>query len=358
MKFYLPSVPNEVFDSAESARLSELRSFDLYLDENYQFFFNRDFQDIFYSASTYQNEQAHSRFFYQHLGAVAQSIRSKFGSNSKVVEVGCGKGFFFGLLSEMNFSQIQGFDNAYQGSDPRIFKRYLKESDSPLDADVLVLRHVLEHIKNPIQFLNQLAEINRKPFSFVIEVPSTEWIIANFAFWDFTYEHVNYFTENSFRKIFSRCQIERVFEGQYLLVFGESESLLNPVTNIISKSSLLDDLFKKAFSTSLFEYLSRNQDTRFWLWGGATKGVLVSYHLLNENSSYRFSLQGIIDINPLKQNKFVSGSGIEIISPQLFFQSVENDDVVIVVNPNYEVEIRDTISRGTDKTVQILTLGL
>ena len=358
MKFHLPSVPNEVFDSAESARLSELRSFDLYLDENYQFFFNKDFQDIFYSASTYQNEQAHSGFFYQHIEAVAQSISSKFGSNSKVVEVGCGKGFFFGLLSEMDFSQIQGFDNAYQGSDPRIFKRYLTESDSPLDADVLVLRHVLEHIKNPIHFLNQLAEINRKPFSFVIEVPSTEWIIENSAFWDFTYEHVNYFTENSFRKIFSRCQIERVFEGQYLLVFGESESLRKPVTDNITKSSLLEVLFTNAISTSLFQYLSENQSVRFWLWGGATKGVLFSYYLLNTNGGRKFSLQGIIDINPSKQNKFVSGSGIEIISPRLFFRSVENGDTVIVVNPNYEVEVRDTIKRGTNKTVQILTLGV
>lgn len=358
MKFHLPPAPNEVFDSVESARLVKPGSFDLYLNENYHFYFNNDYQDIFYSPSSYQNEQAHSRIFVKHLESVAQLIGSKFGNKSKVVEVGCGKGYFFGLLSELKFSQIQGFDIAYQGSDPRINKRYLTELDRPLGADVIVLRHVLEHIGNPIQFLNQLVEINEKPFSFVIEVPSTEWIIANSAFWDFTYEHVNYFTEDSFRSMFGRCQIEQVFKSQYLLVFGDSKSLQKSDGYSISKSSLLEDLLKKAFSTNPFEYLSKNQDVRFWLWGGATKGVLVSYHLLNENSSYRSSLQGIIDINPSKQNRFVSGSEIKIISPQSFFQSVESGDIVIVVNPNYEVEIRDAISRGTDKTVQILTLGL
>jgi len=358
MKVFLPSLPNEVFDSAESARLADLRSFDLYFDENYQFFFNKDFQDILYTSSNYQNEQAHSQIFLQHLKFVAQSIAFRFGSASKVVEVGCGKGYFFRLLSEMNFSKIQGYDSAYEGSDPRVFKRYLTERDRPLGAEVLVLRHVLEHINNPLQFLNQLAEINEKPFSFVIEVPATEWIIANSAFWDFTYEHVNYFTEDSFEKMFSRCQIERVFNSQYLLVFGESESLRKPVGYSISKSSLFEDLFKNAFSTNLFEYLSINQDVRFWLWGGATKGVLISHHLLNANGGHKYSLQGIIDINPSKQNRFVSGSGIKIISPQSFFRSVENNDVVIVVNPNYELEVRDTIGQGTNKTVQILSLSV
>jgi hypothetical protein len=141
-------------------------------------------------------------------------------------------------------------------------------------------------------------------------------------------------------------------------VFGESESLRKPVTDNVTKSSLLEVLFTNAISTSLFQYLSENQSARFWLWGGATKGVLFSYYLLNTNGGRKFSLQGIIDINPSKQNKFVSGSGIEIISPRLFFRSVENGDTVIVVNPNYEVEVRGTIKRGTNKTVQILTLGV
>lgn len=98
MATLLPIIPNEVFDTAELGRSSKLGKFDLRQDQQYGFFFNCEFQSVQYNSDKYQNEQAHSQIFVQHLQTVVKKIVSRFGQNSSVVEVGCGKGYFLGCF--------------------------------------------------------------------------------------------------------------------------------------------------------------------------------------------------------------------------------------------------------------------
>ena len=91
--------------------------------------------------------------------------------------------------------------------------------------------------------------------------------------------------------------------------------------------------------------------------GGATKGVLILFHLCSLRSDYSSVVAGIVDINPLKQNKFCAGTGVKINSPESFLAKVETDDVVLIVNPNYEFEVRDYISETCTKKVSIIVLS-
>lgn len=356
MKFLLPIVPNQVFETSGDGKASELRSFDLYQDDNFNFYFNNNFEEVVYNSDTYQNEQGCSPFFLSHLQSVAGVVISRFGLHSKVVEVGCGKGRFFSILSDSGFSEIRGFDKSYQGKDGRIEKRYLNRSDLPLNADVLILRHVLEHVQNPVEFLNELREINGKHCHFVVEVPSTDWIICNHAFWDFTYEHVNYFTEESFQRIFEQCDITQVFNGQYLLAIGDSNSLSDSPSLQKSEARLFDELYSDLSSHSSPLYYALLHGSRLWIWGGATKGVLILFHLLRLRADYSSSVAGIVDINPSKQNKFCAGTGVKINSPELFLAKVESGDVIIIVNSNYEVEVRKFLSEMCTKSVSVVVL--
>ena len=357
MEFLLPIVPNQVFETSEEGNASELRTFSLCQDDNFHFYFNNDFEEVVYNSDTYQNEQGCSSFFSSHLESVAGIVISRFGLHAKVVEVGCGKGHFFSILSDSGFSELNGFDNTYQGEDNRIEKRYLSQSDAPLNADVLILRHVLEHVQNPVKFLNELSSINGKHCHFVIEVPSTDWIIRNRAFWDFTYEHVNYFTKPSFEKIFNECDIETVFDGQYLLVIANSSSLSEVKDFQKSETMLLDEAYLRLLDVSTIIERALTHNSRLWIWGGATKGVLILFHLCGLRSDYSSVVAGIVDINPLKQNKFCSGTGVKINSPESFLAKVETDDVVLIVNPNYEFEVRDYISETCTKKVSIIVLS-
>jgi len=71
MKFWLPVVPNQVFDTSETGKASKLRSFDLYQDNNFLFYFNNDFEEVVYDSDAYQNEQGCSLTFLSHLQSVA-----------------------------------------------------------------------------------------------------------------------------------------------------------------------------------------------------------------------------------------------------------------------------------------------
>ena len=57
----------------------------------------------------------------------------------------------------------------------KMFGRYLN-SDDRIEADIVVLRHTLEHIKNPFDFLKMLRDIFGDEAFVFIEVPQFNWI--------------------------------------------------------------------------------------------------------------------------------------------------------------------------------------
>jgi len=304
----IPENPNQVFFDRDLAIRAPLGEFNLVQDKTLGYYYNKSFSGIQYDQFNYQNDQSSSQVFLEHLFNVLSIVASNVPSKSKVVEVGCGKGAFFSLLSQLNFESLLGFDKTYQGDDPRIFSRYLDAQDTPLEADVLIMRHVLEHISNPISFLRDLVTINGRDCDLIIEVPSTDWIIRSGSFWDFTYEHVNYFTLDSLKNLFSDCQIWEFFSGQYYLLIANSKSIAHLENSEYLRSTLLSDLIKKSLKNSNFYRASSRSESRFWLWGGATKGVMSAYYLLNSDSVNLSLPLGIIDINPKKQGGFVSSS--------------------------------------------------
>ena len=70
---------------------------------------------------------------------------------------------------------IIGFDPAYVGTNRRIKKEYFSR-DLFQKANGIILRHVLEHIQNPINFLEKLKHANNGVGKIYIEVPCFDWI--------------------------------------------------------------------------------------------------------------------------------------------------------------------------------------
>jgi hypothetical protein len=174
--------------------------------------FNKSYVQIDHTHSLYQNSIIDSEKFSSHKKDVLSFISSFLNKKSKVVEIGCGKGNFFEMLLADGFANLVGFDAAYNGENVLINKRYICEKGKEFNAKLIVMRHTLEHIVIPVNFLGKLFRINgNKDASIVIEVPCMAWIVENCAWWDLSYEHCNYFSEKSFKKIFPNCLTKRVF---------------------------------------------------------------------------------------------------------------------------------------------------
>lgn len=276
----------------------------------------------------YENEQALSEIFRKHLENVTKIISNHLGT-ANIVEVGCGKGYFLETLAAKGFG-ITGFDPTYAGTNQRIKKEYFSPASFE-KANGLILRHVLEHIQNPIDFLEKLKLANNGSGKIYIEVPCFDWICNHKAWFDIFYEHVNYFRLSDFSRIFGEViKAGHCFGGQYIYVIAELGSLKTPVINNFEDRANFPSDFTDTIQ-------NRAEQNRISIWGGASKGVIFT--LLKTRAGQ--SIHSVIDINPAKQGKFMAGTGLEIKSPEHGLSELEEGDIIFVMNSNYLEEIKE-----------------
>lgn len=276
---------------------------------------------------SYQNEQAVSPLFCDHLENVIRIIERSM-SNMPLVEIGCGKGFFLEMLLAKGFD-VLGYDPAYQGENPRVIKEYFKPG-SRLKSAGLVLRHVLEHVQDPVGFLSSLKDANCSGGPIYIEVPCFDWICEHRAWFDIYYEHVNYFRLSDFSRMFGTIYEDgHLFGGQYLYVIADLASLrrakINPTDRIFFPRDFIEDLFTKS-----------EMATPAAVWGGASKGVIFSLFMQRTGRP----IEMVIDINPAKQGKYLPGTGLLVRSPEDALSHLLPGATIYVMNSNYLAEIR------------------
>lgn len=321
-----PIFQNRMYDTVEAAQACPRGQIRIVEDLQSGLVYNAAFDpDLMEYDAAYQNEQANSTPFKAHLDWAADLIRTEMGD--RLIEVGCGKGTFLEMLADRG-ADITGFDPTYEGEDPRIEKVYFGP-EVGMNGDGLVLRHVLEHIQDPVDFLMQLAEANGGQGLIYIEVPCLDWIGDNKAWFDFFYEHVNYFRLSDFHKIFGRVVASgNCFGGQYLYVIGDLASLRYP-----SYDPDAPVRFPADFTDSLEAANTTDRDV---VWGGASKGLI--YSMLRARAGC--PVAGIIDINPAKQGKHLAGTGLRVSAPDELLPQLSGDARILVMNPNYTEEIK------------------
>jgi SAM-dependent methyltransferase len=276
----------------------------------------------------YQNEQGLSTSFQTHLENVIQIINRSLGKEN-LVEVGCGKGMFFELLESKGY-QITGFDPTYEGKNPKIHRHFFEKGIN-INSDGIILRHVLEHIPEPVSFIKQLSENNNRKGRIYIEVPCFDWICKHRAWFDIFYEHVNYFRLTDFERIFGNIiESGRLFGGQYLYVVADLSDISTPSMNETDKVNFPNDF------TDKIESIQLESKSNIIIWGGASKGVIFSLMMMKFNRN----ISTVIDINPEKQGKYLPLTGLEVQSPDAALSSISRGENIYVMNSNYLEEIK------------------
>lgn len=342
----VPTVPNCPV-SAEGEQSFGLMS--LRRNERLDFVENGEFDpSIAVYDDNYQNSQAHSPKFQNHMRSVLELLKTHLPEGSKLVEVGCGKGDFLELAVADGHFNAYGYDATYEGNSSRIEKRYLTGEDR-IEADLVVLRHVLEHIQKPHDFLQLLRKIFGNALVYV-EVPSLDWILANQAFFDITYEHVNYFSKTALSWLFDDDVRAKggLFEEQYQYVLAPLTAVSTQFGEVYRTDAWEALEFSSLFPnlTSRIEAIASSvgPSTRIFIWGAATKGCMFLLHYLNHGAS-REQIAFAVDINPAKSGKLLPGSLVPIHSPETFFSAVSNQDLLLISNPNYAAEIRQQLAQ-------------
>jgi SAM-dependent methyltransferase len=328
----LPVLQNRTFADPASARASASADMLLVQDEKSGLIFNQAFDanKLSYDAD-YQNEQAHSGQFQKHLNDVEGIIARHF-KGQELIEVGCGKGYFLELLKGLGYA-ITGIDPAYEGSNADVIKAPFTRGLG-LAADAIVLRHVLEHIQDPVSFLAEIADANQGG-QIYIEVPCFDWILEHKAWFDLFYEHVNYFRLDDLRRMFGTVhEAGHLFGGQYLYIVADLATLRLTPEQPVPRLDLPDG-FTASLERAVHIVQGAPQQGSA-IWGASSKGVIYSLFLQRAG----VAVDRVVDINPAKQGRYLPLSGARVSSPQEAMDALPEGANLFVMNSNYLEEIK------------------
>jgi len=334
------------------------------------FVFNATFDpSLLRYGEEYENTQTFSSVFEDYLSDLTDYLVFEKGvQNCRLVEVGCGTGSFLRKLVEVGANIGYGFDPSYVGPPTRFGGRLQfekcfygpKHGDIP--ADVVVCRHVIEHVPNPLNLLYTIGQALRSSprASVFFETPTVEWILRRGAFWDFFYEHCSYFTPDSLTTAFevSGFRVESVqskFGGQYMwlearLLSPEEKPIvtLRPgsVPRLAKDFAASERKLKGVWKAKIKKLLSLGGVA---LWGAGAKGATFA-NLIDPNRQW---ITCIVDLNPQKQGHYIPGTGHPIVS----YRELPKYEVgtAIVMNPNYLGENLRLLSEA-NISVQLLDL--
>src|SRR6266478_2578178 len=317
------------------------------------FIFNRAFdpQKIMYGED-YENTQACSPSFNKYLDElVRRMVMEQDVRDCHVVEVGCGNGLFLRKLVAYDGAGNRGygFDPSYRGAESELdgrikfSARYYDSACADVPADVIVCRHVIEHVPRPLQMLADIKKalaLTPKARIF-FETPCVEWILANLVVWDFFYEHCSYFSAASLSTAFQAAGFEvqsvrHVFEGQYLWLEAtlpktapRTEKRPGTVAVQDQRFAKLEAKMKEDWGRKIRAHAS---EAKVALWGAGAKGVTFA-NLIDES---RQLIDCVVDLNSLKQGHYVPGTGHPIVSYQAL--AARGVSTAILMNPNYRKE--------------------
>lgn len=398
-----PVVMNYRFPDADSARRVARRDISLLQCKVCGLIYNGTFEpeSIPYDK-LYENRQNTSPAFRTHLNRLARSlIRRPPEGSGRVLEVGCGKGDFLRLLAEMGPITGVGYDTSYEGSGEdaggrlQFYPRYVTAADIETRFDVIVCRHVVEHIGNIGEFLVELARMAEAAGDplVVLETPRFEWIQAHGCLWDVFYEHCNYFTMATLAYLCERAGLRivrhiPVFGGQYQWIEarlarttatageiglrgtptppaassptriqgasgsnrgnGRGRPMRASVAPSIRSDGSLDRFVERALPTwnRVLESVKRGAGERPWaIWGAGAKGVALA-HLFGECPPTL-----VIDVNEAKQGCVIPGTNIPVVGPG--DSRVRDMALILIANPNYASEIARTLRQQSYQGVWI-----
>jgi hypothetical protein len=142
--------------------------------------------------------------------------------NFNVLEIGSNRGDFLYLLKE-KFPNIN-----ILGCEPTNFKElsiptinaFFDKNLFNTKFDLIILRHTLEHIKNPKLFIEELEYLQKNSSKLFIEVPNIVYSLENFIE-DFTPDHVNFF-DSSFLINLVNKKVLKLDDREYLYVLFEN----------------------------------------------------------------------------------------------------------------------------------------
>ena len=288
-----------------------------------------------------------SQIWNKHLQGIAQRLRNRLPSAPTIIEVGCGEGGFLKILAEtFQAGTFIGFDPNSTGHAqheglhlyPELFipEIHLKQ----FQPDLILSRHVLEHLMDPLAFIQNLALFSSyyglDPFLF-FEVPCVDRLLEYGRLEDLYYEHNSHFTTRSFTTMLKRvdCNVDFIEKGYNSeVIYGLLQ--LEPMP-LISETLEQTERFRALSRVAQSEIPKQFQNLietghPVVLWGGTGKGAAFIHHFQLSPFSKKIR---VVDSDHAKVGTFVPGTDLLIESSEILFKLTP---AVIIITAQWRAE--------------------
>jgi len=293
----------------------------------------------------------------KHLERVRRLIMARLPKKPVVVEIGHGDGSFLtGLAAARPAGRYIGFDpHGRQDSDrPNLeFRRELFKADDEFPSvrpDLIVTRHVLEHLTNPLAFIQSLsfaASWLKRGTIVYLEVPCVDRAIEAGRTVDFYYEHNSQFTTMSFRRMLRRsgARIDFVghgYDGEVVFGFVRLEGERRQA-EIAAEARRYDGGARRAQDVIADQLQALvDQGKKVAVWGGTGKSAAFMHRYGVD--AKRFPL--VVDSDQDKVDTFVPGTG-QAIRHATWLKDHPVD--VVIIPPQWRA--RDIIAEMADRGI-------
>ncbi len=377
--FVHPAVPvlvNVLASSEDEARGAPSGRLELCECPECGLVFNRAFKGVPYGQHYFVDATRSPRYLL-HLDDVSERLAARVARRSpfSIVDVGAGQGTFLARLVGRlggKISRAHGFDPAFRCTQAKLpsnvgFTAALldERGAAALDfpVDVVVTRHVLEHVPDPVRFLASFRKYFPGPFELLVETPNVAHSLEHGLLHDFCYEHCAMsgdvaLAEALRRSGYERIRVESAFADEYLVAFAFSPAARprslgaepSAPMKLRSPSTRLAAMAKRFVP----EHRERLKHARtrgpIAIWGGAGKGALFA-HLVDPD---RALVDFVVDIHPGKQGFFLPGAGHRVVSPEE--ARLAGARTVVVANATYVEEVA-SLCDAHGLTVEIECVG-
>jgi len=275
-------------------------------------------------------------------------LRKELPESARVFEIGCYDGYVLSRLQEYSV-EVLGCDPSdgarigQRKAIPIIHDFYSPDKFTSSHFDVVMNRHLIEHIDSPVDFVASFRKILRDSGFIMIETPNGAYHLQHSQLDPFHLEHLSVFTPASLTLCLWKAgfRIERIFsESRNLIaickagVEAEQPPLrTSEVEALVVQAVAFGGRFKEYLSQldSLIEEIT-SQGSTVSVWGAGSFGISI----LALSKTLRKCAVAIVDRDPRKHGLSFFNVDLEIRPPEYLIQ---NPVDYIVVCSQYGAEI-------------------
>ena len=275
-------------------------------------------------------------------------IFSEYKRRKDILEIGSGDGYVAKLLSKkFSILCIEPSDKlvktARQNFKLKIIHDYFDENlILNKKFDIIIARHVMEHIEKLNEFVRKIIENIRADGTIIIEVPDLREILLTNNYANLFHEHINYFSPTNLSKLFepygfypTKFLTNQVHGGAICIFFSRSLKNKLIIEDNVSEKNL--DKFSKEFlgykNKMKNAALIINRYKNVCGYGAANK----TFKLLSLMNLRKNRIRYIFDRNKNLHGQTIPQFGVKIVDPSKIKKI--SPELLVIFATSYEDEI-------------------